>query len=74
MCLPARPGRWIVAPLLPQFVQRALARSLSLEAFGPHRMTATAQAKAPYVLLAPNSIDEVNGVILVITGQKGPKK
>jgi len=33
--------RW---PLLPQLVQRASARSLSLEAVGPHRMTATAQA------------------------------
>jgi len=30
--------------LLPQLVQRAPARSLSLEALGPHRMTATAQA------------------------------
>jgi hypothetical protein len=35
---------WRVAPLLPQLVQRAAARSLSLEVSGPHRMTATAQA------------------------------
>jgi hypothetical protein len=35
---------WTVVPLLPQLVQRAAARSLSLETFGPHRMTATAQA------------------------------
>jgi hypothetical protein len=33
-----------VAPLLPQLVQREAARSLSLEALAPHRMTATAQA------------------------------
>ncbi len=42
--LPAQPGRWRLAPLLPQLVQRAPARSLSLDAPGPHRMTATAQA------------------------------
>ncbi|SRR6266567_6784631 len=42
--LPAQPGCWTVAPLLPQLVQRTAVRSLSLEASGPHRMTATAQA------------------------------
>jgi hypothetical protein len=40
----AQPGCWTVGPLLPQLVQRAAARSLSLEALGPHSMTATAQA------------------------------
>jgi len=35
---------WMVAPFVPQLVQRARSRSLSLEAFGPQRMTATAQA------------------------------
>jgi hypothetical protein len=36
---------WVsVAPLLPQLVQRAAVRSLSLEVLGPHLMTATAQA------------------------------
>jgi hypothetical protein len=35
---------WMLEGLLPQLVQRAAARSLSLETFGPHRMTATAQA------------------------------
>ena len=42
--LPAQPGRWRVAPFPPQLVQRAPARSLSLEASGPHKMTGTAHA------------------------------
>jgi hypothetical protein len=43
MWLPAQPGRWRLAPFWPQLVQRAPVRGLSLEASGPHRMTATAQ-------------------------------
>jgi len=43
--LPAQPGRWMVAPLRPQRVQRAAPRNLSLEASGPHRMTATAHGR-----------------------------
>jgi hypothetical protein len=35
---------WSVAPFPPQLVHRALARSVLLEAFGPQRITATAQA------------------------------
>jgi hypothetical protein len=45
MLFPPQPGCWIVAPLLPQPVQRAHCRSLSLDSFAPHRITATAQAK-----------------------------
>ena len=37
-----------LAPFPPQLVQRAEARSLSLEASGPHRMTGTAHASAAY--------------------------
>jgi hypothetical protein len=42
--VPPQLGRWIVAPLWPQAVQRAERRSLSLEVSAPHRITATAQA------------------------------
>ena len=40
---PAR-ALWSVAPSLPQLVQRAPARSLSLDTSGTYRMSATAQA------------------------------
>ena len=43
--LPAQPGGWIVAPLLPHSLQRARCLSRLLDTFGPQRMTATAQAK-----------------------------
>jgi hypothetical protein len=42
--LPPQPGCWIVAPLLPQEVQRARCLNRLLDASAPQQMTATAQA------------------------------
>jgi hypothetical protein len=39
----------MVAPLLPQAVQRAHCRSSSLEVSGPHRMTGTAHASGAWL-------------------------
>jgi hypothetical protein len=44
MLLPPHVGCVSVAPLLPQPVQRAHCRSLSLGASAPHRMTGAAKA------------------------------
>jgi hypothetical protein len=44
MLLPPHVGCVSVAPLWPHAVQRARWRSTSLDAFGPHRITAAAKA------------------------------